>query len=241
MFFDLAVITAIGFILELFFVKFSGVVFNFPAYAGISLLIVFLCVTRWGAWGLLTAPFMALAVLLGGMNMDYFYYFSTMYDWRVYVAVLSGLLTMAINLVIYKKFGTKKILSSVWVMFLVMLINYALMCAIQMLVYGLTTIGASEDWLVIKATVGDELRVYYRRDLGENTFLCNLFGLAVLMVGGVILRSQGVLCNAKEKLIDDKRNADLDREFEKFSIEESDCEDASGETESQNNDESEGE
>jgi hypothetical protein len=45
----------------------------------------------------------------------------------------------------------------------------------------------------------------------------------IAVVGSLIFRSQGVLCNAKQKLLDDKKNAELDREFDKFKIEECAC------------------
>ena len=49
----------------------------------------------------------------------------------------------------------------------------------------------------------------------------NLVGLAVLLVGFFIFRVQGVICNVKDRLIDEARNRELDRiDRETFGVQE---------------------
>lgn len=47
-----------------------------------------------------------------------------------------------------------------------------------------------------------------------NGYAYNLMGLAFAFVGVIILRSQGVVNNVIDKLIDDKKNAELQRQIE---------------------------
>lgn len=47
----------------------------------------------------------------------------------------------------------------------------------------------------------------------------NLFGLAVSVIGALILRSQGVVNNVVDKLIEDKQNAEmLKKDAEEFKV-----------------------
>ena len=47
----------------------------------------------------------------------------------------------------------------------------------------------------------------------EQGFIYNLFGLAVCFVGTFIFRSQGIINNAVDKLVDDKKMADAEAEY----------------------------
>jgi hypothetical protein len=47
----------------------------------------------------------------------------------------------------------------------------------------------------------------------EQGFLYNLFGLAVAAIGVFVLRSQGVIVNAVDKLIDDKKLVEAEEEY----------------------------
>jgi hypothetical protein len=67
---------------------------------------------------------------------------------------------------------------------------------------------------------------------GENVYVYNLLSLVVTIVGIFILRSQGIVCNVKQRFIDDKKNAELDETFNRFSISEAGDE-VSGEAESE--------
>ena len=230
MVFDLFILTAIGFVLEVFAIKFGAVVFNGTPLSAFSLLVVFVAVVRWNWWGLLTVPFMALATILGGINIDYYYYYRMVYDWRLFLSLVLGLSVIGFNSIIFKKFKTKRILNNLGLFLSIIVLDYVLMWLVQAGSYALMTIGAGDMTVVVQ--VGESTKEYSIRWFAESGIVYNLFGLAVLVIGSFILRSQGVLVNAKEKLIDDKKNAELDRQFEKFSIEESESEDDSGETSS---------
>jgi hypothetical protein len=54
--------------------------------------------------------------------------------------------------------------------------------------------------------------VYYAYYI-EQGFIYNLFGLIVCFVGSFIFRSQGIINNAVDKLVDDKKLADAEAEY----------------------------
>ena len=67
----------------------------------------------------------------------------------------------------------------------------------------------------------------------------NLISLASLFVGFLIFRVQGVICNVKDRLIDEARNRELDRiDRETFGVSEEET-DESQSTEADSNEESE--
>ena len=235
---DLIIITLIGGILEVFTTRFASMVFLGSPFTCISLLIVFLAVIRWNLWGLLTVPILALTTMLGGMWSEV-PYIALVYDWRMYIATAVSLCVIGANVIFFKKFTTKKIVSSPIYLVLMMIVDYLLVCVIQFIIYRLLWSGTlahsgsfpfsyphTEDDGTTR-TVTENLCIY-----GESTIIYNLFGLAVLIVGTFVLRSQGIACNVKQRFIDDKINADLDRADEKFSISEVE-EETSGEVDSE--------
>ena len=215
--FDLTILTIIGFAIEIFLIKFGASVFIGAPFMGITLLIVFLSVVRWNLWGLITAPIMAGAVWLGGIWID-IPYLRAVYDWRVYISLVIGLMCVGLNVILFKKFGTKKVLNDSWITVLVVVITYAVVCGVQTLIYSLITYPDAQNMIYYFNSKNYDLRYY-----GAMGIVYNLLGLVIAVVGSLIFRSQGVLCNAKQKLLDDKKNAELDREFDKFKIEESAC------------------
>ena len=215
--FDLTILTIIGFVIEIFLIKFGASVFIGAPFMGITLLIVFLAVARWNLWGLITAPIMAGAVWVGGIMVD-IPYLKAVYDWRVYVSLVTGLMCVGLNVILFKKFGTKRVFSDSWITVLVVFITYVVVCGVQTLVYSLITYPDAENMIYYFNSKNYDLRYY-----GAMGIVYNLLGLVVAIVGSLIFRSQGVLCNAKQKLLDDKKNAELEREFDKFKIEESAC------------------
>lgn len=231
---DLIIITLIGGLLEVFTTRFASMVFVGTPFTCISLLIVFLAVVRWNLWGLLTVPILALTTMLGGMWSEV-PYLALVYDWRMYIATLISLCFVGFNVIFFKKFTTKKIVSSPIYLVLLMIVDYLLVCVVQFIVYRLLCSGTlAHSGLIeftyqhkdddgLTKTVTDNLCRY-----GESTIVYNLFGFVVLIVGMFILRSQGIACNVKQRFIDDKINSDLDRADEKFSISEVE-EEASGE------------
>ena len=220
---DLIMLVLIGGILEVFSVKFGAFVFNGAPFACISLLIVFVAVVRWNFWGLLVAPFMALTAMLGGMWTD-LPYIKAVYGWQMYLSTLIGLCVISLNSIIFIKFGTNKIISSPVLLVIMMIIDYLLVCVVQFMVYRLLTSGNLMEMANVPLTYfdnGEKTNVTVNVcKYGEERLIYNLFGFVVLIVGCFVLRSQGIVCNVKQKFVDDKINADLDRADEKFTIEE---------------------
>lgn len=244
MFFDLGTITIIGCILEALVTMMSGYVFTGAPSITFGLLVIMIAVVRWHFWGFTTVPFIAVANMIGG-HFNRFSYFSALYDWRVMLSVCVGLLVFIINVIIFKKNGTKRTLNNLWLMLLIITIDYVLFNVIQIGFYNLITSGNPFK-------LGEILFTYNVHSINEtgekvinpktvnlcvyeqSEFTFNLIGLRLLIIGTFVLRSQGVLTNAMEKLVEDKQNAELDRmDAENFSISETDEESVTNSAESE--------
>ena len=235
---DLIVLVIIGGILEVFVTKYATVVFNGAPFMCVSLLIVFLAVARWNLWGLVVAPIMSVLAMLGGMWSES-PAIAKVYDWHMFLATTVGLLAIGFNVILFRKVTTKKVVSSYIYLALLMLLDYVVVCGIQFLVYRLACAGtlthSGEIVFTYMKKGADGIEKVVTENVcfyGENMLVFNLFSLAILFVGAFILRSQGILCNVKQRFIDDKKNAELDNEFNKFVISETE-EEVSGEAESE--------
>ena len=97
------------------------------------------------------------------------------------------------------------------------LLDYILFSIIQFISYRLLT--CNGDLLhrgqILNSLGEDKICGYI-----EGGMLYNLFGLTIAVIGLLILRSQGAVSNVKQKLIDDKKNAELDRIDMNFRIKE---------------------
>ena len=111
--------------------------------------------------------------------------------------------------------------------------SYVVYCSIQFLSYRLICSGTlTHSGLNIFDYTNKDgvLKTVNLCTLGEGGFAFNLIGLIIFVVGILILRSQGVVCNVKNKLIDDKKNAELNRiNTENFTVEEAGSDDESSE------------
>ena len=225
---DLTMLTIIGALLEGLCARFGGLVFaNTTPTTFISLFIVFLAVVRWNLWGLITIPFLAIATMIGGMNGDIdtlksFYNWSYT-GWQAYISIICGMLTVGLDVIIFKKFKTKKVVHNIYALVGICIANFVLYNLVQLLVVRLLTSHGDllhqgyVEYVVTnsKGTFTHNLCTY-----GEGGFIANLFSLAAMVVGGLILRSQGVMTNVHDKLLDDKLNAELDELDQNFRIEE---------------------
>lgn len=217
---DLIMLSLIGFVLEMLLIRFlPGLVLPGTAFVFTSLLILFMSVTRWNLWGLIIIPIICLAPMIGGMWIDAQRLrdiYSFQYDWQLYVSMVIGYLSLGINVLFFKK-DTRKIISSPFKMFGLVVLDYILFSIIQFIAYRLLT--SNGDLLhrgqLLNSLGEDKICEYI-----EGGILYNLFGLTIAVVGLIILRSQGAVCNVKQKLIDDKKNAELDRIDLNFRIEE---------------------
>ena len=223
MIFDLAVLATIGCILEGLTSRFIGFALDAAPTVTFSILIMFVAVARWKAYGLIVAPLLVFSMLLGGHFSDIPYYRAlySFSNWQLYLSTLIGLvLAFSVNLIFFQKQRTNKLLSVWWKMVLILLLDYGIYCIIQFLLYRLFTTGSLTSIANIEFTYniiadGGELKpqtvnlaLYV-----EKGFVYNTFGLIVAFIGCLVLRSQGVLNNAIEKLIDDKKEREIELEY----------------------------
>lgn len=223
---DLVLLTIIGFILEALCTKMCGFVLDAIPTTTFSLLIVFLAVVRWNLWGLITIPFLAAATLLGG-HFHVVKDLGGVYDWKCYLSVMLGLLVVGLDVIVFKKRGTKKTIQSTFWLISLLLLNYILYNFIQIFFFRLISngnpfiIGEPLYKVVVKDKDGVETVYNYYM---ENGIIYNLFGLAVSIIGTIILRSQGVVNNVVDKLIDDNNNAEmLKKDEEGFRVDSSEA------------------
>lgn len=217
-------LTLIGCVLEGLCTKMTGLVLDAIPTTTISLIIVFIAVTRWNLWGLLTIPFLALGTLVGGM-FHIMPGLGDIYDWKIYLSVVLGLLTIGVDVIFFKKMGTKNALKKTWLMFLILILNYILFNLVQIFFYKIFANG--NPFLVgdplFTTTYQDDDKItrtatYYI----EYVSIYNLFGLCISIVGSIVLRSQGVIDNVVDKLVEDRENAEMLREDEEtFRVDES--------------------
>ena len=223
---DLVLLTVLGVLLEGLTERFASTILSGTPTIAFALFIVFFAVTRWKLWGLVVIPFLALSTWLGG-SLGEIKFLADAYDWRVFIAEMCGLATVGINVVFYRNHKTQSIIATPWKLILIIILDYVLYCAVHFVVYRLLTSGN----LLKMAEIGDYYNVsrgklvdgenvittqtefvYYAYYI-EQGFIYNLFGLVVCFVGSFIFRSQGIINNAVDKLVDDKRLADAEAEY----------------------------
>lgn len=235
---DLIMMLVIGVVLDILLTKFAVVVLGeyvMPASL-VSMLIVFIAVARWNGYGLIISPLVSLGVVIGGCWLGGYYnaVYSLATDWQFYVSIVLGYLSFGVNILFYKRVGTKKIINETWKLLLLLLLDYVLFCGVQYLSYTLLVLGKDAETFVYSYVSSGtkevvQLQIFIKPQSG---FIYNLIALIILTVGTLIFRSQGIVCNVKQKFIDDKRNALLDEEDKRFSIEEAPEEESSNELES---------
>ncbi len=222
---DLLLLVVIGFVLESLCTKMSGFVLDAIPTTTFSLLIVFIAVVRWNLWGLTTIPILAAATILGG-HFHVIKGLASVYDWKCYLSIALGLLVIGLDVIVFKKRGTKKTVRSIGWLIGIMLFNYFLYNFVQLFFYRLIAngnpfvVGESLYTVVVKHPVdGTDIVSNYYMDYGV---VYNLLGLAISIIGAIILRSQGVMNNVVDKLVEDKENAEmLKKDEEEFKILES--------------------
>ena len=221
---DLILLTLIGCVLEGLCTKMLGFVLDAIPTATISLIVVFIAVARWNLWGLLTAPFLALGTLVGGM-LHIIPEVGAVYDWKIYLSVVLGLCTIGIDVIFFKKMGTKNALQKTWLMILILILNYMLFNLVQIFFYKILAYGNPfivGDYLYTITFEDDSHVMHTNTYYIDYEVIYNLFGLAISIVGSFVLRSQGVINNVVDKLVEDRENAEMLREDEEtFRVEES--------------------
>lgn len=236
---DLTILIIFGFVLEVLGVKYGSLVFMAAPTAIVSLLITFIAISRWDLYGLLVIPFMALGTYLGGIWSE-IGFISKVYDWRIFISTFIALITMGVNTIFFKRMKTDKVIHSGWIV-LLFVIDYLLFTIIQVALYRLFTSGSLFErgeiiyqyYITSTNDLGEEVKELVTKNLcqyGEGGFVYDLFAFGVLIVGTLILRSQGTICNMQKKFIDDRKNAELDRKDQYFTIEDEATEEDESET-----------
>ena len=226
---DLILLTVLGVAIEFALSKFCYLVIGVITPASyITLLVAFIAVTRWGFYGLTVVPFLVLGTVLGGMTVSETPFVSEVYkfssNWQYYVSIVLGFSAFVVNALLYKFKGTGKVISNTLLMILILIIDYVLFNVIQFISYRLLTShnlieGAISIFQYVNGS-GETVSVNIN-SYAEKGFMYNLVGLAVLLVGFFIFRVQGVICNVKDRLIDEARNRELDRiDRETFGVQE---------------------
>lgn len=181
---DLIILTVIGCIVEVL----GNFVFNKMLIAtmittSISLLIMMVATFRWGWRGLLIAPILALATILSGRYINPHVSYRQNYDWRLYLATLAQLLSLAVNLLWFKKGKDEQATSKkIQSLFTLCLID----CGVSLLALSLVYLATAFKFLMFGFVIW------------------NAFGYAILFVGAFILSRQGILVNVKKNLINQK-------------------------------------
>ena len=223
---DLALLAIIGAILEGLVQRFASTVLSGTPTIAFALFITFLAVVRWKLWGLLVIPFMAAGTWIGGMLGEIKYY-ADAYDWHVFISECVGLLTVGLNVIVFRGHRTKEFISSPIKVAILIVVNYVLYCSVQFIVYRLLTSGSvfetgniSDYYQVVQRELGQAIEDTEAEEklinvckFVEQGFIYNLFGLLVALVGVFVLRSQGIVNNAVDKIIDDKRLAEAEAEY----------------------------
>ena len=179
MFIDLLTTAIIGILVE-----FLGVfVLNKLIYAtiipfAISLLIMMVVTTRWGSWGLLLVPVLALSTVLSGRLINPREEFRVLYDWKLYLSIMFALSTFSLNYFWFKKRKDKK--ETMGSLSLLAVLDIIAATLMLVLVYYLLT---SQDLILAFPIWG-------------------LYGYAILIIGTCILNRQNVLVNVKKTLLE---------------------------------------
>ena len=248
---DLFLLALFGCILEALVTRFGGIMLGTPTIT-ISFLITLIAVIRWNLWGLIIVPLLALATTLGGSFADYgqfraFYSFGSGYNYcgtAIFVSTIIGLLSIGFDVILFKKIGTKKIVKSPLALIGIVIADYIIFNVIQLIIFRIMTAHTllNQATIIYTGQNGEfNLAIW-----GESGMVRNLLSLAIAVVGILILRSQGVVTNVIDKLVDDKLNAELDAKDRNFRIkdideekdDEKEVEEISPEQDNEANDES---
>lgn len=190
---DLVILTFIGCIGEVFGNFISNKVLIAEAItASISLLIMMVATYRWGWRGLIIAPILALATILSGRLINSHVNYRKYYNWQLYLATLAQLLSMAINLLWFKKVkdeeATAKSLQS-------LLLLCLLDCVVSLLALSLVYLIMTFRFLLL------------------GFMAWNAFAYVILFVGAFVLSRQGILVNVKKNMISQKAEREETENF----------------------------
>ena len=151
-----------------------------------SLLILFMAVTRWKWWGLVTIPILAFGNIIGALSLDTgaLVDYKQMFDARYFISNIFGLCSMCWVPIIQKFIGTKKSINHTGILIGILVGIF----------FGYETIRIVSYWII-----GGEYQVVI------NANFVDLIALVMLIIGCLIIRLQGSLVDVKTKLLEDNK------------------------------------
>ncbi len=181
---DLTILGLVGAVIEG-----VGAYSCFYSFAGhtpttvVSLLILFLAITRWNWFGLAIAPVLVFGNFVGALAIDpgNIEYHKEMFNFQFYISNLLAICSMSFIVVLFRKIGTNKIIKSTGLLIGVNCIVFIVYEVIRLASY----------WII----GGRYLEVI-------NAGVFDLIALVILIVGCIIIRLQGSLTNVKDKIIE---------------------------------------
>lgn len=189
---DLLITGIIGTIVE-----FLGVfVFNKMIYAtiipfAVSLLVMMISTRRWGSYGLILVPFLALSTVMSGKIINPNDSLKVFYDWKLYISLVVSLSTFSLNYCWFDFKKKREMKETMGSLVGLACIDIVLSTLLLVLVYYLLT----GNMLILAFPVW------------------GLYGYAMLILGTCILYTQGVLVNVKEKFIEEKNQMYEEEDF----------------------------
>lgn len=187
---DLLIIAILSFGMELLATYLTN---NFlptiAPYPVVGLLLALVATTRWGLEGLIVAPFSVLGNFISGKFMIPQKILRDSYNllWIIGILYVSSLVSA---LLLYKKNGWKQYtskISSILSLDAIIIVSSLTLTTLGMIFYNVI--------------VGTGLNFVGIGQLLYSTLLYGSVGYVVLILGSLVLKSQGVLVNVKEKMI----------------------------------------
>lgn len=199
---DLLIIAILSFGMELLTTYLTN---NFlptiAPYPVVGLLLTFVAITRWGVEGLIIVPFSVLGNFISGKFMIPQKILRDSYNllWIVGILYISSVVSA---LLLYKKKGWKRFTSS-----------SSSLLGLDAIIIGTALVLTTLGMVLFNLFAGTKLNFAGVGQLLYSTLLYGSIGYAVLILGSLVLRSQGVLVNVKEKMITERNEVKNEEKY----------------------------
>lgn len=199
---DLLIIAILSFGMELLTTYLTN---NFlptiAPYPVVGLLLTFVAVTRWGVEGLIIVPFSVFGNFISGKFMIPQKILRDSYNllWIVGILYISSVVSA---LLLYKKKGWKHFTSS-----------SSSLLGLDAIIIGTALVLTTLGMVLFNLFAGTKLNFAGVGQLLYSTLLYGSIGYAVLILGSLVLRSQGVLVNVKEKMITERNEVKNEEKY----------------------------
>jgi hypothetical protein len=181
---DLTILGLVGAIIEG-----VGAYSCFYSFAGhtpttvVSLLTLFLAITRWNWCGLIIAPVLVFGNFIGALSIDSgdWEQYKMIFNFHYYLSNLLAISTMSFIVILFKRNGTNNVIKST-----------GLLVGVNIGVFILYEVVRNASYWIIG---GRYLEIF-------NAGVFDLLALVILIVGCLIIRLQGSLSNVKDKILE---------------------------------------